>query len=52
MISKTDCPANRETCEGCGFVKQGFCDYPYIGNVNMLEVKQELLERQNEKDRD
>lgn len=30
-----DCPLNKDTCEGCPYKKEMWCDYPYVGVFEM-----------------
>lgn len=35
-----DCPINKnESCEGCAYVKDGLCDYPYAGWMKPEQIK-------------
>lgn len=37
------CPINKPTCSTeCPYNKEGLCDYPFVGNVRVEYIKEEL----------
>ena len=42
------CPLGRETCEGCRFIKENLCDWPYMIGLGYEGIK-EITARYNRK---
>ncbi len=37
------CPLNKEkSCQVCEFMKESLCDFPFIGSLNVRELKADL----------
>jgi len=36
------CPIGKKECKDCPYLKEGLCDYPYIGAEKVEEVSENI----------